>query len=68
MFNNIFPENRTVYETMFRNVVEPDRPQVVIKYGACALHAEYVRLHAHANTPTRHGICISTHTQMCNTY
>ena len=24
MFNNIFPENRMVYDTMWKNVVEPE--------------------------------------------
>jgi len=29
---NLFPENRTVYERMWRNMVQPDRPQLKIKY------------------------------------
>jgi hypothetical protein len=29
------PENLTVYEIMWKNVIEPDRPQVTIR--ACAL-------------------------------
>jgi len=33
-----FFENREVYEIMWKNIVELDRPQI-IKYGACALHA-----------------------------
>jgi hypothetical protein len=28
MFNN-FSENRAVYETMLKNTVEPDRPQMI---------------------------------------
>jgi len=39
MFNNAFPENRAVGETMWKNMVEPDRPQVTIYYGACAFNA-----------------------------
>jgi len=35
-----FPENRTVYEIMWKNVVLPDTPEMTICYGACALHAE----------------------------
>jgi len=27
---NFFPENRDVYEIMWKNVVEPDRPQMTI--------------------------------------
>jgi hypothetical protein len=43
MFNTFpsppLPENRAVYEIMSKNMVEPDRPQMTIYYGACALHA-----------------------------
>jgi hypothetical protein len=31
-------ENRAVYE-MWKNMVEPDRPQMTIQNDACALHA-----------------------------
>jgi N-acetyl-beta-hexosaminidase len=31
MFNNeVFPENRAVYEIMWKNMVERDRPQMAI--------------------------------------
>jgi hypothetical protein len=30
MFNNFFSEDRTVYEIMWKNVVQPDRPQMTI--------------------------------------
>ena len=39
IFNNIFPEILVLYEIMWKNTVQPDRPQMTIKYGACALHA-----------------------------
>jgi len=29
-FSNFFFENLTVYEMMWKNIVEPDRPQVTI--------------------------------------
>jgi hypothetical protein len=32
-------EYRVVYEIMRENVVEPDKPQMTVQYGACALHA-----------------------------
>jgi hypothetical protein len=35
MFNNFFSKNRIVYEKMWKNMVQPGKPQ----YGACALHA-----------------------------
>ena len=34
-----FFENRAVYMTMWKYKVEPNRPEMVIQYGACALHA-----------------------------
>jgi len=30
MFNNIFPENHAVYEIMYKNIVDPGRPQTPI--------------------------------------
>jgi len=32
---------------MWKNTVEPDRPQMTGQYGACALHAGKVRLQTH---------------------
>ena len=37
IFNNS-AENNTVYEIMWKNVVEPDRPQMMLSYDACILH------------------------------
>jgi hypothetical protein len=39
MMMNFFSENRAVYEIMWKNVAEPDRPQMTIKLGVCTLHA-----------------------------
>ena len=41
-----FSENRALYETKSKNLVEPERPQRTIKYDAYALHGGHVRLHA----------------------
>jgi hypothetical protein len=30
MASNFFPENRAVYEIMWKSMVEPDRPQMTI--------------------------------------
>jgi hypothetical protein len=35
-----FSEKRAYYKTMWKNVVQPDRPQMAIKYGGRALHVE----------------------------
>jgi hypothetical protein len=39
IFNNGVSINRAVYEITWKNMVQPDRPQMTIKYRACALHA-----------------------------
>ena len=43
MFNNFFffffPEDRVVYEMMWRNKVELDMSQMTLQYDTCALHA-----------------------------
>ena len=48
MFNNSPPENRAVYEIMLKNIVETDRPQMMLMGIACWItkatdtHSEYV--------------------------
>jgi len=50
MFNNFFPENPAVYEILWKNVVEPGKPQITIwrMHIACWItkatntHSEYV--------------------------
>ena len=46
MFSNFSSENRAVYEIMWKNMVELDRPQTTY-YGACTLHAGYLWLLTH---------------------
>jgi len=38
------PGNGAVYDITWKNVIETDRSQMSIYYGACALHAGYLRL------------------------
>jgi hypothetical protein len=38
--DSFFAENRVVYEIKRKNVVEPEKRQVAVKYGACSLQAE----------------------------
>jgi len=38
---------------MSKNMEQPERPQMTIQYGACALHAGELRLHTHTHTHTR---------------
>jgi hypothetical protein len=47
MFNNFFPENLAFNEVLWTNIVESDRPQMTIQYGACALRVGYIRLQTH---------------------
>jgi len=39
MFNNFFLENCAVYEIMWKNMVQPDRPQMTIwrRFIACCI-------------------------------
>ena len=39
IYNFFFAENRAVDEILWKNTVEPDRPQTIINYGACVLRA-----------------------------
>jgi hypothetical protein len=34
MFSNFFPENRAVYEIMWKNLIYPDRSRITVQYGA----------------------------------
>ena len=34
-----FSEGRAVYEIMWKNIVQPGRPQIAIEYGICAFNA-----------------------------
>jgi hypothetical protein len=42
------PENPNLYETMWKAVVQQDRPQMAIQYGAFAFHAGWLRPQTHA--------------------
>jgi len=67
MFSNFFSENREVYETVWKNMVQSDRPQVtassvVIACGihrATNTHAEYLILLLHGNN-------VCTNASKCN--
>ena len=41
------PSNHAFYEALWKNMLEPDRPQKTIQHGASALHAEWPRLRTH---------------------
>jgi hypothetical protein len=47
--NNLFSEKRAVYETIWQNNLEPDSPQMTIKYGVRALHGGYLRHQTHTH-------------------
>ena len=42
------PKNPAIYKIAWKNMVEPDRPQLAIWYGACASHAEYKTTETHS--------------------
>jgi hypothetical protein len=39
MFSNFFFENCSRYEIMWKNIVEPEGPQMTSQHGAYELHA-----------------------------
>jgi hypothetical protein len=39
IFSNILSKNCTTYEIMWKNLVQPLKPQVTIQHGTCTLHA-----------------------------
>jgi len=47
MFSNFFFENRAVYEKKWKKFVEQGRAGHRRHYGACALHARYLKLQIH---------------------
>jgi len=36
-----------MYDIVWKKMVQPDKPQMTIHYGSCALHAGYLRLQTH---------------------
>ena len=38
MFNNVFPKYRAVYEIMWKNMVDPERPHMALFYTAHTLY------------------------------
>jgi hypothetical protein len=58
-----FPENRTVYEIMSKNMAGTDGPQMTSQYGAYALRAGLARLYARTrvHTPARTGTFMHAH-------
>jgi len=44
MFSSLFPKTIQCYGIMWKNRLDREKPQVRMQYGACALHAGYLRL------------------------
>ena len=64
MFNDFFFfENRTVYDIISKNAVQPEGSQMTSEYGAYDLHAGSARLHARMRmcTPTLRSASARTH-------
>jgi len=63
MFNNFVffpPENRGVYEIIWKNIVQPDRSQMTILHGARAPSAGYLRLKTHSQNMYSTTYCFLT--------
>jgi len=35
----VFTENHAIYEIMWRNIIELDRPRMTVQYSECVLYA-----------------------------
>jgi hypothetical protein len=47
IYQQLFSEYRAIYEIMWKNMVEPNRPLMKTEHGACALHVGQLRLQTH---------------------
>jgi hypothetical protein len=58
MFSNFFfsSDSRTVCEAMWKDVVQPDIPQMTVRYGACALRGLITKA---TNTHSRYVILVA---------
>jgi len=56
----LFSKNCALYETMWRNTVNPDRTQMTLHYGSCTFHAGNPRLRH--TLGTYNSYCFSTET------
>ena len=78
MFNNLFSENGAVYETMWKNIVQPDRSQMTIRrmrfacwiVKATDTHSEYVIRIALSRQQLVHCLSCSIlqHINVCSNY
>jgi hypothetical protein len=61
-FGTLFPEDRAVYDRMWKNMAQPDRPQMPIQYGCkhtlrtCNIYCPSMATTVNANAPQRHVI------------
>ena len=61
MFKNFFPENHAVYEIMWKNAVEPERPQTIWRMRFACWISKNIRAQAHAHTRLNYTERISTY-------
>ena len=50
MYNNFFPKNRAVYETISKNMVEPERPETIWRMRVACWINKATRAQAHTRT------------------
>ena len=61
MFSNVFPENRAVYEIMWKNTAEPKRSQMTIWRRVSKITRAQPHARARAPTPTGARASTCTH-------
>ena len=70
MFTKLISKKKSSsnYEILWKNMVEPDRPQMTIKYDAWALHAGYLDTHSEYVILLFHGKNGYPNTPQCYVY
>ena len=70
MINNLFPENRTAYEIIPKNMAETEEPHTTSQYGTYALYDVLARLHGlmRMHTPHARYPHVRTHTRTNKKY
>ena len=65
IFCDFFSENHAVCEILSKNMMQPEKPQITLQYGAYEFHATQTKLHARTcrHTPKRQGPRTHAYTQ-----
>jgi hypothetical protein len=68
MFSDFSPENRSVYEIMWKNMVELEGPQTIWGLRVAYWMSKPTRAEEHSSACAPTHTHTHTHTQICKTY